>query len=200
LSRNVARIGVVVCLLLVVGAAGALLISASANHLPTNDPDDTRGPFDARRVEVLGQTQPRWKVITWPRWTTAAVWDTGYAMIFIDTFGTPRPDFYILVGSAGNGMYAHLYRDRQNKSDLYRGEIERVGRSDKRSFFVRVKLARLNLGARRTLFRWRVETLFTGDECRRVCFDQIPDQGTVIEPLPIETPSPTPTPTPSPTE
>jgi hypothetical protein len=200
LNRHIARAGLVGSVLLTAALVGSALFAAFANHLPTNDPDDTRGPFDVRRVEVLGQTQPRWKVITWPRWGTAEIWDTAYATVFIDSFGPPRADFYILVGSSGDGMYAHLYRDRATKRDIFKGALESVGRSDRRSFYVRVKLSRVGLGDQRTYFRWRVSTSFTGDECRRVCFDAVPDDGFVLEPLPVETPSPTPTPSPSSTE
>jgi hypothetical protein len=198
--RNTSLI-VAVCLLAT--ALSAFLLSASAGHVPVADPNDTRGPLDIRSVEVVGAEKPRWKVTTWSRWTTAQVFDYGYGTIYLDTVATPRPDYYILVGSAGTHMYAHLYRDRAMKSDLFLGELDRVGRGDKRSFFVRIALKRLDVGRQRAFYRWRAESLFTGEGCRNVCFDPAPNEGFVSEPLPIETPGPTPTPsitvTPTPT-
>lgn len=198
--RHVALI-VGICLLGT--TVGALFLSASASHVPVNDPKDTRGLLDIRSVEVVDQEQPRWKVTTWSRWTTTQVFDYGYGTIYLDTRATPRPDYYILVGSAGTRMYAHLYRDRATKSDRYLGELRRVGRDDKRSFFVRIALKRLKVGDQRGFYRWRAESLFTGEGCRRVCFDPAPDDGFVSEPLPLVTPLPTPTPsataTPTPT-
>ena len=148
---------------------------------------------------MIGQEKPRWKVITFTRWTTAQIFDTGYGMIYLDTFGGQRADYYILVGSFGGRLYADLYRDRAEKRDIYVSAVSRVGRGDKSSFYVRLALRRMRIGERRTFFRWRAETLFTGDGCRRVCFDPVPDTGLVTEPLPLETPPPTPTPTPTPT-
>jgi hypothetical protein len=198
LSIRSRRLVPLIVTLLAVSATSALWLTASASHLPVADPNDTRGQLDVRRVEVLGQKRPRWKVITWTSWTTAQIFDTGYGMIYLDTFGGQRADYYILVGSLGGRLYADLYRDRAEKRDLYVSAVSRVGRSDKTSFYVRLALGRLKIGDERTFFRWRAETLFTGDRCRRVCFDPVPDVGLVTEPLPIETPSPTPTPTPSP--
>jgi hypothetical protein len=179
--------------------AGAFLFTASASHLPVSDPDDTKGLYDVREVNVRGTEKPRWKVITWREWTTAEVFDYGFSTIYIDTFGTPRPDYYILVGSLGSRLFAELFRDRVDRKDIDLGAVSRIGRSDKSSFYVRIRLRRMRVGANRALFRWRVETMFTGEHCRRVCFDHAPDTGTVVEPLPIPTPTVTPTPTPSPT-
>lgn len=189
----------IVAVVVAVAAAGTFGFAAFANHLPVADTNDTSGPLDVRTVEVFGSKQPRWKVITWPRWTTAGLFDAGYAMVFIDTIGTERADYYILVGSAGTHLYADIFRDRQGKKDYKVFSVSRIGRADKKSFYVRIPLSKLKVGARRVVFRWRVQTLFTGDRCRRVCFDLAPDEGMVSEPLPFATPSPTPTPTPTPT-
>ena len=199
--RRTARRGIpLVAVLVLVSAVSAFWLAASASHLPVADANDTRGPLDVRRVEVLGQKRPRWKVITWSTWTTAQIFDTGYGTIYLDTFGNQRADYYILVGSFGHRLYANLYRDRAEKRDIFLRSLDRVGRSDKSSFYVRVALAGLRVGERRTFYRWRAETMFTGDRCRRVCFDPAPDVGSVTEPLPVVTPTPTPTPSPSTTD
>lgn len=196
------RASLIVGICLLATVLSAFFLTASASHLPVTDPDDTRGPLDIRSVEVVGEEKPRWKVTTWSRWTTAQVFDYGYGTIYLDTVATPRADYYILVGSAGTHLYARLYKDRETKSDLFLAELDRVGRSDQRSFFVRIALGRLDVGKQRAFYRWRVESLFTGEGCRRVCFDPAPNEDFVTEPLPGETPTPTPsitvTPTPTP--
>ena len=174
--------------------AGASLFSALAAHVAVDDLDDTRGPLDVRRVELVGEKHPRWKVITWRRWTTRDVFDTGYSMILLDTVSTGRADYFILVGSSGNRLYAELFRDRVGKPDRKIADIRRVGRIDRKSFYVRLPLWRVKLGPNRAFYRWRVQTLFTGKHCRRVCFDLVPEAGAIAEPLPRPTPTATPTP------
>jgi hypothetical protein len=50
---------------------------------------------------------------------------------------------------------------------------------------VRIPLNRLNIGPSRRFYRWRVQTLFTGQGCGRVCFDPVPGPGRMyIQPLP----------------
>jgi hypothetical protein len=190
-------IGMVVALT-ALAVGGASLFSAHASHVAVDDLNDTRGPLDVRRVELTGQKRPRWKVITWPRWTISDIFDKGYSVIFLDTFSGERADYFILVGSSGSGLYVELFRDRRTKRDLKIADIRRVGRGDRRSFYVRIPLGRLKIGPARTFYRWRVETLFTGERCRRVCFDLVPDAGAIVEPLPIVTPTPAPTITGSP--
>lgn len=191
------RIGVLMLALVLLVVAGAALFTASASHVVVDDPDDTRSPLDVRRVEVFGEKKPRWQVVTWPRWTTAGIWDAGYAMIMLDTIAGERADYYVLVGSHGRGLYAALFRDRRTKRDIKIADIRRVGRGDRKSFFVRIPLWRVNIGPNRVFYRWRVQTLFTGEGCRRACFDFAPEVGAIVEPLPIVTPTPTPTPTPT---
>ena len=192
------RTVLLVVVLATLAVAGASLFSALASHVFVDDLNDTPGPLDVRSVELLGDKKPRWKVITWPRWTTAQVWDSGYATIMLDTFSGERSDYYILVGSNGRGLYAELFRDRRTKRDLKIADIQRVGRSDRESFYVRIPLWRVKIGPSRVFYRWRVQTMYTGYRCRLVCFDLAPDAGAVVEPLPLVTPTPTPTITGSP--
>jgi hypothetical protein len=175
--------------------AGLVALGAAANHLAPVDPNDTRGPLDLRRVEMDGTDFPRWRVVTFGGWTAAEVWDLGYVTLALDTFDSSRTDYYVLVGSNGRQLYGHLWRDRTAKRDFKLATID-VWRMDTSSVSMRIPLDRLRVGKQRTFYRWRVETIFAGERCRRVCFDFAPDRGKVIEPLPVA-PSPTVTPTPS---
>lgn len=183
-------------------AVGAVVAAAGAGHVAVPDPNDTKGLLDVRQVDVKGAKRPRWKVITFARWKPVDIFDTGFTLVQLDTFGSARPDYYALVSSNGFRLRGALWRDRAVKRD-YKVSDLRVWRAFDRSLSVRVPLRKLRIGKKRVSYRWFVETLFTSDRCRAVCIDRVPDDGRVAEPLPLptpsETPSPIPTETPSPT-
>lgn len=183
-------------------ALSAIMMGATARHLPVSDPDDTRGRLDVRRVTHSGGSRPRWDVITYEGWTKKQVFDVGYVTLMLDTKARARPDYYVLVGSFGTHLYGHLWRDRLNKPDYKIANVN-VWKPTWRKIAIRLPLAKMKIGPRRIVYRWSVETLFTGARCRRVCFDVVPDSGAVAEPIPGRVaPSPTPTvsPSPGPTE
>ena len=173
---------------------------ASAFHQDVRDPNDSRGYLDVKKVNTFGSKRhPGWRVVTFPTWTADQIWDKGYFMVLLDTFGSKRVDYFIQVSSYGTGMQARLWRDRENRRDREIGEVK-SWRPNKRSIAVRLPLKRLRV--RRTHYRWYVQTLWVADNCRRVCYDFAPDRRGVVEPLVRPTPTPTPTPsitlTPSP--
>jgi hypothetical protein len=165
--------------LLVVLLSSAPVLAAES---PVEDRNDTRGALDVRRVTKIGTTRPRWRIVTWTRWSAARMFDRGYALVLLDTFGTPREDYYALVRSDGSRMRGALYRDRAKRRDR-RVAYVRAWRVDRRSLSVRVPLGRLFLAKRRKSYFWRVESLMTGPGCRRVCFDRAPQKGRVEEQL-----------------
>lgn len=184
---------------LFVGATLLALVTtfgASAGHGEVRDTNDTRGRLDVRSVVMDGTTRPTWTVVTWGSWSATDIWDAGFVTINLDTFGTPRADYYILVGSVGTHMFGELWRDRATKRD-YRVSGVKVRRPSRTSLSATIPLGLMRIGERRVAYTWYVETLFTGDRCRQVCFDLVPDQGVVAEPLPGATPTVTPTPDPT---
>lgn len=197
-SRASARIALALCL---VGAA-ALPFVASADHVGLRDPNDARGPFDVRRIEVGGGRKPRYDVMTFPRWTVARVWDRSYGLVYFDTFGGEAPDYYVMVRSDGYRMRGRLYRDKARKADRPLAFVK-AWRPNGRSFAVRVPLRKMKFPEQRLVYHWWVLTLHTGKSCKSVCFDRAPDTGAVTEPAPGagQSPAPTPSvtvPTPSP--
>lgn len=195
-----------VTLLCAIGVAAASLgLIASASHLEVADPNDTRGPLDVRMVRTGGERSPRWKIVTFSSWSRADIFDTGYVTVWLDVRGGTRSDYFILVGSMGNHLYAELWRDRAGKPDFKVANVK-IWRRDRSSVSVKVPLRKMTIGERRTTYGWSVETIFTGERCRRVCFDNVPDEGAVTEPLPVPSPTPTVSPTvtitpsPSPTD
>lgn len=198
--RTTARLVLAFCVL---AAAASIPLVASADHTGVRDRNDTKGPFDMRRVQVTGARSPRYDVVTFPRWSVGRIWDRSFAQLYFDTFGDEASDYYILVRSDGYRMRGLLYRDRARKKDRLISSAK-VWRPSKRSFAVRVRLRKMNFPERRLVYYWWVQTLHTGSGCKRVCFDRAPNNGRVTEPVPgagQESPTPTPSitivPTPS---
>lgn len=189
--RGAARLALALCALAAVAAVVPFV--ASADHAGVTDGNDTKGPFDVRRVKVVGQRNPRYDVVTFPRWTLPQTWDRSYGLIYFDTFGGEAPDYYVLVRSDGRQMRARLYRDRPRKKDKPVAGVK-AWRPGKRSFAVRVPLRKMQFPERRLVYHWWVVTLHTGTSCKRVCFDRAPNSGKVTEPAPGAGQSPTPTP------
>lgn len=190
------------------GAAVALVTSlipmfATARHAVVADANDANGVLDIRRVEMVS-ARTRWKVISWRRWTAEAMWDRGFTLVYLDTFGGSRADYYVRVGSNGRRISGVLYRDAERGKDR-RIRSVRVRHPSGKVVTVTVPLSKVT---RRDsgVYGWYVLTLFSGVKCRRVCIDRAPDSGAVTEPGPQPTPSvpsptitPTVTPTPTPT-
>lgn len=169
-----------------------------AQRASSDDPQDTSGLLDVRRVNLSGALErPTFKTITFKRWTAKRLWDRGYVIVHLDASGDNRFEHYILVRSTGGRMAASLYRDRKNDVDVFVGDVD-VWRPNKRSVAVRVKLARLNMPEQRTYYRWFVKTLMLGNNCPTVCMDRVPNRGAERQSL-IPDPEPTVEPTPLPT-
>lgn len=193
--RWVVRLGA-----LVVAGTLFFMLAASARHIDLRDSNDARGPLDVARVQVKRGSPPSWRITTHPRWKVKPLWDRGFLLVFVDSVGGDRADYYVLVRAERNKLKAILYRDRLNKRD-YKIRTVKADHPAKDVITVGVPLGAMR---RRTsgAYAWYVESLLTGDRCRRVCFDRAPDSGTIAEPgSAVPTPTvtaPTPTPTASP--
>ncbi|MBA2311541.1 MAG: hypothetical protein H0V97_01935 [Actinobacteria bacterium] len=160
-----------------------LLISAPAfaAHKKVRDANDVDGLLDLRAATVYGA--PRiWNLKTYNSWTPKAIRDKGFLLVYYDTFGDERYDYYALLRSTGNRMQGTLWRDRVSKSD-YRVSFLETWRSDKRSAKVRVPLGRMRFGTNRDSYKWYAQTIITGPSCKRTCFDRAPNRKGVTEPL-----------------
>jgi len=194
------RRALLLCLGLLLAAGAALPLLAGAALDSRSDPNDTNGLLDVRRVEVGGSNRPRFKTITFARWSVGRIWDRGYVTVSIDARGDRRFEHYALIYSDGSRMQGLLYRTRRDGSERIVAPLS-AWKPNPRSVTVRVPLARLRMPATRTFYRWFVKTLMTGSGCRRVCIDRAPDGGavrTVLVPSPSPTISPSPTVVPSP--
>jgi hypothetical protein len=151
-----------------------------AHHVDPRDPNDTRGPLDVRRIDVVRRRTPRFEVITWRGWTARQIWDHGFGLVRLDTFGSSRFDYYALVRSTGTRLRGDLFRDRARRPDRRLFTL-RTSKASRRKFRVRIPLRRLRMPRSRAVYRWEVQTLFVGSRCRRTCFDFVPNQGSVRE-------------------
>ena len=184
--------------LTIAALAGVLLMPllASARHAVVRDPNDARGLLDIRRAEMAKSKPPKWKVKTRQRWTVAEMWDHGFVLVYVDTFGDGRADYYALVRSNGLRMVGSLYRDRETKKDFKVRSLS-AGHPTRRLVNVKIPLHKLRRRGSR-LYRWYTLTMFSGGRCKRFCFDRAPNNGQVMEPGPGPTPTlPPPTPTPT---
>ena len=172
---------------------------AWARHMDLEDRNDTRGLLDIHRVLVGGKAkEPRWKIITYNAWGTNDIWDAGFELIRLDTFGSTDFDYYALARSNGHRMVAEVFRHRNSKPDKSEFFID-VWRPNRRSVSLEIPLNRLRRRDTRA-YRWYAGSVFSSDRCRRGCLDRAPDRGAVVEPgkptPTITLPTPTPTTTP----
>ena len=184
---------------LVVGAA-LIALPAHATSPSQQDPNDTPGLLDVRRVTLAPGRTPRWRITTSASWTIRRLWDAGYLIVQLDTVGDPGVDHLVVVRSDGRRLLATLMRLRADGSERPIATL-RASKQGGRTVGVSVPLGRLTIGPDRTSYLWSVLTTFTGGACPQTCLDHVPDTGAIEQPLPGVTPTPTPTPTatPSPT-
>lgn len=192
--RPGAAAAVVAALLLALWAPGGW--EAVAGHRVIRDANDTRGLMDVRQVANSGGRYPRFKMTMYRRWSNQAAWDRAFQLVWLDTFGSRRYDYYALVTSNGIRLNGMLFRDRKERPDRFIKRLT-VTRPGPRSMKVRVPLPRLYFPGTALIYRWYAKTLFSSRRCPAVCIDRVPDSGGVIEPK--EPVPPTPSPSPSPT-
>ncbi len=185
-----------IALSLVVVAAATIPLLASAEHLNVRDTNDTQGKLDVRVVRLQGTEAPAFNIIMFPRWTARQIWDRGYVLVLFDTFGNPDYDYRAMVRSKQSSLEGILFRIRANGGQRRVADLS-VWREGPKHLAVSVPLDLMRVGESRTYYRWYVETLFTSNNCPDVCFDLVPSESGVIEPL--SSPSPTPSQSPSPT-
>lgn len=178
-------------------AALAMAMPAGATHTNQTDPNDTRGPLDARAVRFTHGGDPRWQVLTFTRWTVNEMWDRGYVIVELDTRRDDGIDHLAVVRSDGRTLTGTLYRVRSDGRQVEIGPLD-TDKAGAHGAWVSVALHTLTIGSDRTSYFWSLLTSFTGGGCPRTCLDRVPDEGMVEQLLPGVTPSPTPSPTATP--
>lgn len=188
-----------VAIVTVAGVTAAALAGGPSSRAQVQDPNDTRGLLDVRRVWFEPEIHPpRWTVVTYSPFTAEQTRDRGYVFVYLDTVGDERFDYYAMILSNGRRLSGSLWRVPRRGSDVRLMGLD-VRQNSDANVAVRIPLGQLDIGAFRTVYRWSVVTTFAGRVCRVTCIDRVPDEGTVEQPVGSATPTPTTTPTPTPT-
>ena len=158
-----------------------MTVVAGAHDTDFLDPNDARGKLDVKQVRLAHVPgPPTWTVVTFAEWSTAGMWDRGYIMVLLDTQGGVGAEYYLLVRSVGTALQGSLWRAHTYGPDSYLGSVP-SSRPSRRGASVQVSLKRLTFGASRSFYRWRVQTVYTSDLCRRTCHDRAPNQDPVLQ-------------------
>ena len=164
----------------------ALLFAADialASHQPVIDPDDTPGRLDVRRVLIEDLQPQQYEVRTYESWRISRIYDDGFFVIYFDTFGDERFDYYVLVRSMKTRLQSTLWRDRQKGNDR-RIAYTRVRHPGPRLLRVNVPIGKMRFGPARIQYRWQVRTLFISGKCyERLCIDRAPNGRGMVEPI-----------------
>lgn len=177
-------------------AAAVVAIAAPSFHSDVNDPNDTRGLLDVRKVRLDHGGATEFTVLTFADWAAASIWDRGNGYVFLDTEGGDEPEYFVVVRSTGSELQASLWRDRRDRRDLFLRNVK-VRRKSSDGVSVAVPIRSLKFGQFRTAYYWWAMTSFTGEVCRRTCLDRAPDDGAVEQWRPGMSPTPTNSPSPS---
>jgi hypothetical protein len=181
----------------VVGALLWLAAPAIAHHTDQADPNDTPGTMDLEAVRFDHEGRPTWRFVTFAEWTVRQIWDHGYLIVQLDTKGGPRVDFVAVVRSIGRDLQATLFRLRRDGQEVQIDRL-RTEKAASHGAWVSVSLRKLTIGSSRTSYFWSALSSFTGPACGQTCFDSVPDEGRIEQPLPGASPSPSPSPSASP--
>lgn len=155
-------------------------VRTSCDLSDAEDPNDATGRLDVKRLDTsLGARTPEWTVITYATWTEAQVWDRGFVIVWLDTRRGSNPDYFAIARSDGTDVSGLLYRIRSGKPEVKLGAIP-VRRVAANSVVIAVPFRKIEVDGGRAIYRWSVSTLFTGEECQRVCFDLVPGGGRAL--------------------
>jgi len=145
------------------------------------DPNDTPGIFDLSTASVDRSAGFIVTLRTFAQWRTSGVWDRGFFYVLLDTRGTARPDYEIVIRSNGVRMKGILFKVGSNT----RLRFLAVTLPDSHSVSLAVPLDKLTFGIGRPYVRWSAVSVWNdGPSCISVCFDFVPDAGMPPEPVP----------------
>lgn len=192
--------------LVAIVVAGVTVAAMAAGPIPAgsrgqiDDPNDARGPLDMRRVwfDDPVDAPPNWTIVTYGAWHPKQLLDSGFVFVYLDTTGTDRAEYYVLIRSVGRALAGSLWRDPVRGGDIKLLPID-VTRASNASLAVEIPVGQLEVGPFRTFYGWYAVTTFTGRVCRATCIDRAPDTGAFEQPIGAPSPTGTGTPTVTPT-
>ena len=171
MKRSLALVIAAVCFL--------AMAPASAEHEVVQDQNDVSGRLDLRRVEMK-EGPRRWLMTTQKRFNADQIFDKGYFLVYLDTFGDKRFDYYVLLRSIRNRIRGDLWRDRKKSNDEMVKRTE-TWRPDEKTITTTVPFNKIFRPKTRLDFRWHAVSLWSGPSCRRTCIDRAPNGRSVTE-------------------
>ena len=159
-----------------------LVAPATATHVVVRDRNDVDGRLDLRAVEVHRGPPRRWTFKTHKAFNARRIFDKGYLLVYFDTYGTKRFDYYVLLRPTRHKIKGDLWKDRKQSNDeIIAGT--RVGKPGKRKVTTTVPLRKMRQGRARLTYRWHARTIYVGRRCKRVCIDRAPQARSITEPF-----------------
>ena len=168
-------------------AAVTLCVPPSlAEHVRVRDRNDVDGRLDLRAVEMRNGQPRRWILKTHKAFSARRIFDRGYLLVYFDTYGTKRFDYYVLLRPERSKIVGELFKDRKEANDekLTSTKVRKPG---KRAVVTTVPFRFMRQPDTATTYRWHARTIYSGRTCRRVCIDRAPDTRSIEElylPLP----------------
>jgi hypothetical protein len=121
------------------------------------------------------------RIRTLSAWTPRTVWDHGFFVVLLDTFGDPKPDYEVLIRSDGLRLEAQVRRVSRGGVPMARAGVSRTNGHE---VSVSIPIARLRFDPARAYYGWQVESIWNDTPCPNVCFDMVDDRGAAAEPRP----------------
>ena len=166
--------------------------SASAIHADVRDENDVDGRLDIRRVEMRQGPPRKWLIKTYRSFRADRIFDKGYLLVYLDTFGSRRPDYYVLLRPTRERIRGNLWRDAKGGNNDFMISATRVRRPNRRTISTTVPFRKMRTPDHRLNYHWHVRTIYSSPGCRRICIDRAPENRAVTEPYlqppPVGTP------------
>jgi hypothetical protein len=163
----------------VVAIVMLVMLPASATHEVVQDSNDVKGHLDLRRIEMK-EGPRRWLISVRRGFNADHIYDKGYFLIYLDTFGDDRFDYYVLLRSVRDRIKGDLWRDKQKKNDEVVAST-RVWRRNDKTVVTTVPFGKIRHPKSKLDYRWHVRTLWSGPTCREICIDRAPNGRSVTE-------------------
>ena len=167
---------------LALGAVISLAPSSLAEHSNVRDRNDVQGRLDLRAVDMRDGPPRRWILKTHKAFSANRIFDRGYLLVYFDTYGTKRFDYYVLLRPNRHKIVGELFKDRKDAKDEQLATTK-VRKPGKRSVVTTVPFREMRKGEAALTYRWHARTLYSGRGCRRVCIDRAPNARSVEEPF-----------------
>ena len=172
----------VLAMAMVIPALLTLASPVSATHSNVRDDNDVSGRLDIRRVDMLQGLPREWVLKTHKGFTAKRVFDKGYLLVYFDTFGDERFDYYVLLRPTRAKFKGELYKDARNgNNDVLLGQTD-LRKPNRRTVTTTVPFRKMRTPDGRLTYRWHARTIYTGPKCKRVCIDRAPEDRSVTEP------------------